>query len=128
MTTNIWNVHVWSIRGFRDTCSSVEKVRLAVRHPQRRVHAYDAVYNMTAHSILFITYTFARLNICVKSILWLKETSREVNRAEPGIHVSNSLLTVKLKFMLQKCKSKVIISKQCSNYILEYRNTNSHLL
>ena len=32
-----------SIRGFRDTCSSVEKVRLAVRHPQRRVQSYDVV-------------------------------------------------------------------------------------
>ena len=37
--------------GFKDTCSSVEKVRLAVRHPQPRVHNYDVVNNMAANSI-----------------------------------------------------------------------------
>jgi len=32
--------------------------------------------------------------------------------------------------MLHKCKSKVLKSKEktCPNYILEFRNTHSHLL
>ena len=56
------------LRRFRDTCPSVKKVRLAVRHAQRRVHTNDVVNNMAAHSILFMHHLYVRPLICLNSI------------------------------------------------------------
>ena len=66
----MYNALCSAIRVFRDTCSSVEKVRFAVRHPQRRVHNYDVINNMAAHSILFMHHLYTRALICVKSIAY----------------------------------------------------------
>ena len=89
------------IHGFRDTCSSVEKVRLVVCHAQRRVQNYDIVNNMAAHSILFI-----RPLICVNIYVFMNLNTFNNYVIESNVTISrkvNELRTLNLEVLYHSC-------------------------